>query len=360
MQGDGPLLVARLRVSPQHSKAVNMGWWWQSWGWVSHFLIKRRFHLNSLSINLEDGLDSPFGAGFLTTNEEDEEKESVYNINMSFADGEAISERIYRCFRAYEWLVRIGTFRFPICDFAQAYTGRGEQDPPGVLTNMIRLLPLLPPYLRGSRNHKLLQEAALLMLCQGFAVAEPMRVQAFQDCLTVFSVVSMTANDLYLETTALINCMPLHQPDLTVLEVATEACHDAGGSTEIQFASIGCLSFIMRCCEACTANPLSVKTMSEAYTRDVGTALSAVALGLVAAVERPPKAIIGSFEPRVANLRLIIFDCIMMQQASHFRLGCYGRSTSPHSRIVALENVKTALALVTAETSSPVTVMDII
>jgi hypothetical protein len=197
------------------------------------------------------------------------------------------------------------------------------------------------------------------MLCQGFAVGDPMRAHAFQDCLTAFSVVGMTANDLYLETTALINCMSLHQPDLTILEVATEACHAAGGSREIQFASIGCLSFIMRCCEACTVNPLSFLKMSEAYVRDVGTALSAVALGLVAAVDCPPKAIIGPFEPRVANLRLVIFDCIM-QQESHFRLGCYGRSNLPHSRIVALENIKSALTLVTAEPSSPVTVMDII
>jgi hypothetical protein len=335
-----------------------MWWGWQSRGWVPHFLVKRIFHLNLLSIDLEE-LDSPFGAGFETARRKEEENKSVYDINMSFADGDAISEKIYRCFRAYEWLVRIGSFRFPICDFAQAYTGRGEQDPYGVLTNMIRLFPLLPPHLRGSRNHQLLQEAALLMLCQGFAVGDPMRAHAFQDCLTAFSVVGMTANDLYLETTALINCMSLHQPDLTILEVATEACHAAGGSREIQFASIGCLSFIMRCCEACTVNPLSFLKMSEAYVRDVGTALSAVALGLVAAVDCPPKAIIGPFEPRVANLRLVIFDCIM-QQESHFRLGCYGRSNLPHSRIVALENIKSALTLVTAEPSSPVTVMDII
>jgi hypothetical protein len=99
--------------------------------------------------------------------------------------------------------------------------------------------------------------------------------------------------------------------------------------------------------------------MSEAYIRDVGTALSAVALGLVAAINRPPKAIMATFEPRVANLRLAIFDCIM-QQESHFRLGCYGHSTSPHSRIVALENIKTAFELVRAEPSSPLTVIDII
>ena len=321
-----------------------MGWWWQSWGWVSDFLSKRRIHLTPSSINLEDGLDTLVDAGFEIARKGNEQRESVYNIDMSCADGDPISEKIYRCFRAYECLVRSGTFCFPICDFTQAYTNRAEQDPHGVLTNMIRLLPLLPPHLRGSRNHQLLQEAALLMICQSFAVADSLYVHTFQECLAVFSVMGMTANDLYLETTALINCMPLHQPDLTVLEVATEACHNAGGSREIQFVSIGCLSFIMRCCEACTANPLSVKKSS---TRDVGTALSAVALGLVAAINRPPKSIIGPFNLRVANLRLVIFDCVM-QQEKHFRVGCYGHSISSHSRMVALENVKTALELVTA------------
>lgn len=333
-----------------------MGGWWQSWSWIPHFLIKRGSHTNKLFIHLEDGLDSALAAGFgdVQLVENEEHKVGVNVDGMHIAEVESPAESVYRCFRAYEWLSRVGTLRFPICDPTQAYTSRAEQDPHGVLTNTIRLLPHLPPHLRGSRNHRLLQEAALLMLCHHFMVPYPMRYNAFNKYLIAFCIVGLTANDLYEETTALLNCMSIHQPHLSVLEVATEACHAAGGSRYIQFASIGCLSFIMRCCEACVINPLCADTL-----HDAGVALAVVALGLVAAVDNPPRAILGPLKPRVVNLRVAIYDCVI-QQEQHFRKGCYGRSTSPHSRIMALSNIKTAIDLVSAESSSPVTVLDIV
>jgi hypothetical protein len=272
---------------------------------------------------------------------------------MRPAQGIDLSAGAFRLFRAYEWLCRIGTFRLPVCDKAETFTCRGEQDPYGVLANAIRLLAQLPPF--ASMNHRFLQEAALLLLCHQFAVADPPRAGTFRDCLTAFSVAGMSVDDLDAEVKALLNFLPLHQPHLTVLEVATKVCHEAGGSRELQCASIGCLSFIMRCCEVSLVNPL--ETASEAV-EDVGIALAAVALSLVCAHHNPSKGLNGHLTSKITNLRILIYDCVLQNEQT-FRLGCYGNKPMLHALITERHVIETAVSIALSDQGSPVTVQDL-